>query len=306
MESFSYRVKSEILDSINSRQNADACLLGILYTCKVFSQREILFVTENENTVNFFVKSINKICDTDNSVVIKVNKKVKASVYILNVKKEYISVVFNYYKLSYDFFENNYEKAVLPKKRFISSLVAGAFLSCGSINDPNKEYHFELVFRDVQMCNFFGIVLIDNYGIVPKHTERKNYEVVYIKESENIEDMLTLMGAQNCSLEIMNIKIFKDIRNKINRAVNCDNANIEKAIKAAERQINDIELIEKIKGLSSLTDDLREIAEIRLENPDINLKELGQAVNPPISRSGANHRFNRIAKIADQLRKDIS
>lgn len=304
MESFSYRVKSEILEGIKSRQKADACLLGILYTCKVFSESEILFVTENENTVNFFIRSINKICDAENSVNIKINKKTNASVYTLNVKDEYIERLFYYYKLPYDYVENNYEKAVLPKSKFISNFIAGAFLSCGSINDPNKEYHFELVFRDVVMCNFFGIILIDNYGIVPKHTERKNSEVVYIKESENIEDMLTLMGAQNGSLEIMNIKIFKDIRNKINRAVNCDNANIEKALKAAEKQINNIELVEKTKGLSSLPDDLREIAEIRLENPDLNLKELGQALNPPISRSGANHRLTRIAKIANEIREN--
>ena len=145
--------------------------------------------------------------------------------------------------------------------------------------------------------------LIENYGIIPKQTERKNSQVVYIKESENIEDMLTLMGAVNSSLEIMNIKILKDIRNKINRAVNCDNANIEKTLRASEKQIEDIELIESTIGFGELSEDLREIAELRLENPGYTLKELGQALSKPISRSGANHRLARISKIAEDIRK---
>ena len=98
------------------------------------------------------------------------------------------------------------------------------------------------------------------------------------------------------------MKIYKDMRNKINRAVNCDNANIEKSLKAAERQIADIELIDETVGISSLPDNLQEMARIRYDNPDFNLKELGQAVNPPISRSGANHRLNKIAEIAEEIR----
>lgn len=303
MQSFSYRVKSEILDEINSRPKADACLLGMLYTCKEFSDKCVLFVTENENTAGFFEKSIDKICESRGCVRITENKKTNGVVYTLEGDAECAAKLFEYYKLDKNFCENNYEKAVLPKKKLLPQFFGGAFISCGSISDPNKDYHFELVFSDIALCNFFGLILIENYGIIPKQTERKNYQVVYIKESENIEDMLTLMGAQNCSLEIMNIKILKDIRNKINRAVNCDNANIEKTLKAAEKQIEDIELIERTIGFSQLSEDLREIAELRLENPDYNLKELGQALSKPISRSGANHRLARIGKIAEDIRK---
>lgn len=303
MESFSYRVKSEILDGINSRQKADACLLGMLYTCKEFTSDGVLFVTENERTVLFFEKSINKICEADNAVLINGNKKGKSTVFNAEVNSTYSKKLFDYYKISGDFSENNYEKAPLPKKKLLPQFFGGAFISCGSISDPNKDYHFELVLSNIELCNFFGLILIENYGIIPKQTERKNSQVVYIKESENIEDMLTLMGAQSCSLEIMNIKILKDIRNKINRAVNCDNANIEKTLKAAEKQIEDIELIDRTIGLDELSEDLREIAEIRLENTDYNLKELGQALSTPISRSGANHRMVRIAKIAEEIRE---
>lgn len=302
MQSFSYRVKSEILDEINSRPKADACLLGMLYTCKEISENGVLFVTENENSVQFFIRSINKICDDNNAVKITEAPKAKAVVYTAEVNSTNAKKLFEYYKLPFDYKENNYEKAVVPKKKLLPQFFGGAFLSCGSISDPNKDYHFELVFSDIPLCNFIGLTLINSYGIVMKQTERKNSQVVYIKESENIEDMLTLMGAVNCSLEIMNIKILKDIRNKINRAVNCDNANIEKTLKASEKQIADIELIDSTIGLCEISEDLREIAEIRLENPDYNLKELGQALSKPISRSGANHRLARIAQIAEDIR----
>jgi DNA-binding protein WhiA len=160
----------------------------------------------------------------------------------------------------------------------------------------------EFVMPTIELCNDFGMLLIDNYDITPKHVERKNAQIVYIKESENIIDMLTLMGAPMCSLELMNVKMMKDMRNKINRAVNCDNANIEKSLKAAEKQISDIELIDETVGLYSLPDNLQEIAELRYNNPDFNLKDLGAAIDPPISRSGANHRLQKIAEIADRIR----
>ena len=261
MESFSFRAKNEILDEINTRPKADACLLGMLYTCKEFSPEGVLFVTENEKTLQFFSRSINKICENDSAVKVVENKKTTSTVFTAEVDGENAKKLFSYYKLPEDFFENNYEKAVLPKKKLLPQLFGGAFISCGSISDPNKDYHFEIVLQNIALCNFFGLLLIENYGIIPKQTERKNSQVVYIKEGENIEDMLTLMGASGSSLEIMNIKILKDIRNKINRAVNCDNANIEKTLKASEKQIEDIELIERTIGFGELSEDLREIAE---------------------------------------------
>ena len=100
----------------------------------------------------------------------------------------------------------------------------------------------------------------------------------------------------------MNVKIYKDVRNNVNRAVNCEAANIGKTVAAAQKQIEDIELIEQLKGLNSLSEDLRQVAEIRLENADMSLREIGEMLNPPISRSGVNHRLGRISRIADSLR----
>ena len=190
----------------------------------------------------------------------------------------------------------------LPKEKYYSQLISGIFISCGSINDPEKKYHLEFVMPDIQLCNDFGLLLLENYGILAKQTERKNSQIVYIKESETIIDLLTIMGATNSSLELMNVKIMKDMRNKINRAVNCDNANIEKTLKAAEKQLIDIELIDDTVGIDSLPDVLQEIARVRYENPDISLKELGALLSPPLSRSGVNHRLVRLCEIAERIR----
>ncbi len=300
MQSFSYQVKSEIIDNLNSFDKANAAVLGILKLSKSFDKESITLITENEKVAQFTADQLNKICG-HNAVNIKdLRKSEKSNLFTISVDNEKDrEFILNFFKVK----DKRLLESDLPKKKFIPSLIAGVFLACGSIIDPNKEYHIEFVMPNLDLCNDFGIILIDYFGILAKHTERKNTNIVYIKESENIEDMLTLMGASKASLEIMNIKILKDVRNKINRAVNCDNANIEKSLKAAERQIEDIELIEKTVGFASLSDDLREIAEIRYNNPDYSLKELGLALNPPISRSGANHRLERIKKAADEIRQ---
>ncbi len=134
-----------------------------------------------------------------------------------------------------------------------------------------------------------------------KTAVRRGQYIVYIKDSESIEDTLTFIGAQNCTLEIMNVKIYKDVRNKANRIANCDSANIDKVVNAAMKQTEDIRIIEAADGLDSLPDELREVAEIRLENIDMSLKEIGEILS--ISRSGVNHRFKRIARIAGDIKK---
>ena len=300
MQSFSYQVKSEIIDNLNSFDKANAAVLGILKLSKSFDKESITLITENEKVAQFTADQLNKICGHGAVSIKNLRKSEKSNLFTVSVDNQADrDFIINFFKVK----DKRLSKEDLPKKKFIPNLIAGVFLACGSIIDPNKEYHIEFVMPNLDLCNDFGIILIDYFGILAKHTERKNTNIVYIKESENIEDMLTLMGASKASLEIMNIKILKDVRNKINRAVNCDNANIEKSLKAAERQIEDIELIEKTVGFASLSDDLREIAEIRYNNPDYSLKELGLALNPPISRSGANHRLERIRKAADEIRQ---
>jgi len=302
--SFSFSVKEEIAHTIVKKEKSRACLYGMIMFCKTFSPTQITLQTENIVVAELFKKLVGQAVNDENAVTIyTTQKRNNISLYSLKVEKpSKRKALFDYFNLEYIKTPRRIDKKKIGKEKFTSFFIAGAFLVCGSINDPLKEYHFEFVIPTLDLCNDLGQILLD-YGILAKHTERKTAQVVYLKESENIEDILTLMGAPKSSLEIMNVKILKDVRNKINRAVNCDSANIEKTLNAAEKQIADIEFIDKKLGFSSLSDDLKEIAELRVENPDWTLKELGENINPPISRSGANHRLARIAKIAEELRE---
>ncbi len=176
-------------------------------------------------------------------------------------------------------------------------------MSCGSITEPIKEYHLEFAVPYYELTQDL-LKLLTSVGINAKYTERKNAYVIYLKDSESIEDLLTLMGATMSSIDLMNVKIYKDVRNKANRIANCDSANIERTLKASERQITDIEYIMATEGLDSLSPELRNAAEIRLENPDVSLKELGEMLDKPVGRSGANHRLKKLSEIAERIRAE--
>lgn len=235
--SFSYRAKEEIIGKINSKPKADVCMMGMLTYCNCLSDDEISFLTENKAVADFFVLNTGRITGNENAVLVTEQKKRNGVVlYALDIpEREDRLTLLDYFRMDKS---RRLEEADLPKEKFYPQLVAGIFLACGSVNNPEKKYHMEFVMPTLELCNDFGMLLIDNYDITPKHVERKNAQIVYIKESENIIDMLTLMGAPMCSLELMNVKMMKDMRNKINRAVNCDNANIDKPLVVFFKQFN--------------------------------------------------------------------
>lgn len=179
--------------------------------------------------------------------------------------------------------------------------IRGSFLASGSISDPNKAYHFEIVCNTYEQGRQLQRVMMD-FGVDAKMVERKKHLVVYLKEGAQIVDMLNVMGAHVALMQLENIRILKEMRNSVNRKVNCETANISKTVSAAVRQVEDIQLIQDRQGLSSLPDNLQEIALVRMEYPDIPLKELGALLTPPIGKSGVNHRLRRISEIADRLR----
>lgn len=299
--SFSQKVKEEIITRIDSSAKADACLYGLLLCTNVLDAEQITLLTESKTVADFFEHNVNRICgSTAVSVAVSVRGG-GAVMYSLSIEQAAdCAKLLGHFKIGED---RKRENEKYPKQSLTPFMIAGMFLSCGSISDPNKGYHMEFVMPDLMLCNFLGLTLIEKYDMLAKHVERKNHHILYYKESDNIIDMIALMGATTSSFELTNIKIYKDMRNNINRGVNCVNANIEKSIRAAERQIEDIELIDETVGLSSLPDNLREIALLRYENPDFNLSDLGAALEPPISRSGANHRLKKLAEIADEIRK---
>jgi len=179
---------------------------------------------------------------------------------------------------------------------------AGAFLACGSMIDPQNSYHLEFVLPRPALAEPFSALLAE-MGYPPKRTTRRDQQVLYFRDSEQIEGMLAVMGATRITLELMNLKIYKDIRNKANRQSNCDTANIDKAVSAGGRQVEDIQCIGRQMGLERLDDDLRELAELRLQNPEATLRELGEMMNPPLTRSGVNHRFVRLGQLAQECRE---
>jgi len=215
--------------------------------------------------------------------------------------EEQVQLIYNKYFINPD--DRSINQDIIVNNSF-GIFAAGIFLSCGSVNDPSKEYHLEFAAPCELLAQELKQLLLD-IGVNAKIFIRKNMYIVYIKGSESIEDTLTFMGAQQCTIELMNVKIFKDVRNKANRIANCDSANIDKVINAALKQIEDIKIIESKIGLENLSDELREIAELRLENTDMSLQEIGNSLKIPISRSGVNHRFKKLAKIADEIRGEM-
>ena len=180
------------------------------------------------------------------------------------------------------------------------AFIRGAFLASGSLSDPRKAYHFEIVCHTaaqaLQLKN-----TINSFGMDAKTVARKKNQVVYVKEGANIVDLLNIMEAHGALLDLENVRIVKEMRNAVNRKVNCETANISKTVGAAVRQIEDIHFIKNKKGLESLPDNLKEIAVLRLEYPDAPLKELGTYLSPPVGKSGVNHRLRRISEIAAEL-----
>lgn len=189
-------------------------------------------------------------------------------------------------------------KSLCCKRAFLR----GAFLSVGSMSNPEKGYHLEFVCEDLQQAAQIQETLAD-YDIEGKVVQRKRYQVVYLKESEGIVELLNVMGAHQSLMSLENLRILKDMRNSINRKVNCEAANITKTVNAATKQIDDILYIKEHYGFHNLSDQLREIAEVRLDYPDATLKELGEYLNPRVGKSGVNHRLRRLGELADRLRE---
>ena len=178
----------------------------------------------------------------------------------------------------------------------------GAFLVSGSVSDPKKSYHLEIVCANEEQAGF-ALSMMKDLGLDARMVLRKEKFMVYLKEADQISDMLGLMGSTNALLNFENVRILREISGSVNRQVNCETANISKTVDAAVRQIEDIRYLEQHMGLKQLPENLREAAQVRLENPDVPLKRLGELMDPPIGKSGMNHRLANISRIAQEMRE---
>lgn len=182
------------------------------------------------------------------------------------------------------------------------AFLRGAFLCMGSMSDPRKGYHLEFV-CDSRMQAMQILQAIGSFEIEARIIRRKKYHVVYLKEGTGIVDLLNVIGAHRSLMQLETLRVEKEVRNSINRKVNCEAANISKTVNAANKQIEDILLIQKKCGFSVLPEGLSQMAQARLEHPDSSLQELGEYLNPPIGKSGVNHRLRKLSEIADRIRK---
>lgn len=180
------------------------------------------------------------------------------------------------------------------------AFIRGAFLATGSVSNPKKAYHFEIIFSD-KVNAIFLKEMMRTLDLSAKIVQRKKTYVVYLKESEQIVKVLGIMEASSALMNFENERIFKEVRNVVNRKVNCETANLGKTISASYKQIKDITLIRECLGLDSLPESLKEIAHARLEDPDASLRELGERLHPPLGKSGVNHRLRKLSEIANSI-----
>lgn len=295
--SFSSQVKNELIkNEYESRCCSKSLLYGMALFSKSFSFRKITFQSENENITGLFRRLLKELCNIE----AKIDVSPSGKSFTVDLGKKESS------KLMTFFGHSSSEKNLVVNFSNFScencskAFIAGAFLSCGTVSSPEKDYHLEFNVSYLNLAKSF-ITLFNEFELSPKLITRKGYHVVYFKDSEAIEDFLYIMGAVSSMFDMMNIKIVKEIRNSANRKANCETANIEKTVKASMPQIEAILKIKKEKGLDFLSKPLKEMAQARLDNPDLSLAELAETFNPPLSKSGANHRLKRIEAIAKEL-----
>lgn len=278
--SFSADVKEELskLNTFGKEDLVRAEILGYLISSNSnLSDDFIGFVTENEFNIERIYKLLFKL-------KIDYEPESRGKVLVAKIDRNDIDI----------------DVTKLESEEEHRAFARGAFLGAGSVNDPNKKYHLEIIFESEDARNYFQN-LLKYYEINFKILNEKN--VAYLKDGEDISKFLAFIGASQSVLKFEEIRVVRDMRNNVNRIVNCETANLNKTINAALEQIDAINFLKKIKKFDSLSDDLIEIADVRVKNPEATLKELGLMLEDPIGKSGVNHRLKKIVDIAYEIKK---
>ncbi len=283
--SFSSDIKEE-LTKVNNLKNLkilESEFLGYILTGNTTNNSNVLeFVTENEFNIERFYKILFNL-------EIEYEPGIRGKVFVATIEKNEKVEEFMQIKVDKD-------------EEVQRAIVKGSFLGAGSITDPNKQYHLEIIFQEKNNAEYI-LNICKAFGIILKLLENKNKYYLYIKDAEEISKFLALIGANKGVLDFEDVRVTKEIKNNVNRLVNCETANLNKIINASVDQVNDIKLIQNLKKFDELPDYLKEIAILRLENPDASLKSLGEMLENPIGKSGVNHRLKKIHEIAEELRQ---
>lgn len=286
--SFSSRVKEELARHISSARHCQiAELAAIMNFCGQYGRDSegnytIGFQTENEEVVRKGFTLLKKTYNIEDGVALN--------------EQDMQEVLQKLGRL-----DQPVSRLIVKNTCCKRAFLRGTFLSVGSMSDPAKSYHLEFACTDENKAKQLQDIMSD-FDIDSRIILRKKYYVVYLKEGSGIVDLLNVCGAPISLMDMENLRILKEMRNSVNRRVNCETANIAKTVNAAARQVDDIEYLKAHYDFKDLPHSLREMAEVRLEYPDASLKELGEYFNPPIGKSGVNHRLRKLSELAERVR----
>lgn len=299
MKSFSVLTKEELYTTENNKRCCDSAeLAGMLLLGGNISHNEIRLVTES-SVVLYRCAELCRGLGID----CEVNDNDSLRRYVVIKNKEDIDKIlkgFGLLKNDSDEIIYRIDSPFKDRECCRRAFIKGAFMGSGTVIDPNKTYNLEIVTPQESLCRELSEIL-EETGFGVKTVERQSRFVIYTKQSDTIADFLTYVGAFKAQMELLNVKIEKGIRNDFNRTANIEAANIDKVITASVRQLKAIEKIEAEIGIDSLPEELQELAKLRMEYRSISLSELGKRLNPPLGKSGVNHRLNKIIGIADKL-----
>ncbi len=286
---------------------AKAEYYGMILFAKRFTPQDIAFCTEHRETVlrlaNFMIEQTQIIVNVSTKMTRRSNHSVSSMVTVSSEDQRL--AVLRYFGHTGEEFNLRINYDLLKNDCCVSSFLRGVFLSCGTVTNPEKEYHLEFVVPYMYLAKDLILILkrVPELELQPAVTNRKGSFVVYVKGSGGIENLLTFMGASNASMELMQVKMLKEVRNQVNRKTNFETANIDKTVSASAKQIAAIEHIIRSVGIRQLPLDLQELAQLRYEHPEMSLRELGEHLSAPISRSGVNHRLQRLMAFAESVGK---
>lgn len=296
--SFSHSLKTEITENRSMRARYKrAQAYGLLLFGRSFSAEGVSLRTEHLPTARLYTACLRDYAGPDAEISFS-ESRWESAVYTASLAKnaDRLALLKCFHQ------SEGINPGNLPSPRHVHAFLAGAYLACGNIADPAKSYHMEFVVAGERLCRDLCALLAE-YFEPPRHSLRRGSHVVYYKECAQIEDFITMIGAPKSSLAVVDVELFKDVRNRANRATNCETANIDRLVSAAAAQIEDIRTVLDRIGEESLSLPLRQAALLRLENPDASLRELCVLLPGGISRSGLHHRLAKLSQMAEKLRE---
>ncbi|GKS12075.1 putative sporulation transcription regulator WhiA [Paenibacillus chitinolyticus] len=306
--SFAAQTKKELtlIEAEDCCEKAElSALIRMNGSVQLTNQRVVLDIsTENAAIARRIYSLLKKRYELHTELLVRKKMRLKKNnVYIVRVPNQVQELLSDLYIVSEGFqFTPGIDKSIVKTNCCRRAYLRGAFLAGGSVNNPEgSSYHLEIASMYEEHCQAL-CQLANTFDLNARCIERKKGFVFYIKEGERIIEFLSIIGAHQALLRFEDVRIMKDMRNSVNRIVNCETANLNKTIGAAVRQIDNIRLIEREVGLESLPEKLREVAEIRVKHPDLNLKEVGDMLKGGVSKSGVNHRLRKIDELADKIR----